>query len=428
MSRNGHYTSAAVVEGKETSVIVSFVSQDAIAGKPIDSAKANRHEWYPYGDDNLLPQKLLTLIYDNDIMPELLEKKASFMVGQGIMPAVEKLDAKGKPYLDPVIDPRFKAFALKHDLQSKLVEVAQNIAFFRNYAIEGIMTADKKALDSFQVLHFNEVRAEYKSKAGKILNYYQCADWKNAKYDADNEADGTVTKISAYDALEVPKKWVFHGKINTVGNSYYSIPNWYGLRNWLKLANQIPLWHLSGMANGYNIRWHVEIPESYFDKFGDEVEKQKAKDDIMGMLKDFLSGVDNVGKSFVSYFNVNASGQTEDGWKITPLEFDLHDEAFTKLYENSFQAITSGAGVNPSIAGVMFPGKMGAGSGAEIRNAYNIHIALNTVIPRKAIIDMMNVFKKIEGWPEDWEWAFKDFNLSTIDNTASGMSTTTTPA
>jgi hypothetical protein len=412
-----------VIGAGNSAGIVSFVSKDSVGtSKPNDSDKSERHPWYPFGENNLLPEELNRLIWDNSSKPELIRMVASFIVGKGIYPYVDEL-VDNEIIHKMVDDLRWKAFKKRHKIDKALMLCAKNLATFNNIAVEIITNGTRDRIETMQVIDFNKVRAERIGKSGRIENYYVCADWKTAKYDPDNEAAGTVVKVPAWnpDKPKATSKFIVHLKDHTVGNDYYGYPSWFGTRNWLRLSNQIALWHLAGMANGYNIRWHCEIPESYFDQFDTDEKKETAKQDLQTQMTNWLSGVDNVGKSFVSFFKVNEMGQKIDGWKVTPITFDLHDEAFTKLYEQSEASVSSGGGIDPQLAGVSFPNKMGAGSGSEKRLAYQIHTLLKTTLDRQVICELLEVFELVEGWPAEWEWAFLDYDLTTLDQLKSGM-------
>jgi hypothetical protein len=408
--------------GVDQHAIVSFISADVIGGsKPVNSEQASGNPWYPFGANNLLPQELMALIYDNPMLPELLEKKASFVVGKGIRPYMEV--ASGADIIPQIVDDtRFKMFHKVQHLDDVLGQLAHNLDSLGNASLEVILTKGKKA-GELNVLDFTEVRCEKMSQQATIDNFYICGDWRNPRWVPENQSEGTVFKVPAFDFKDptAQAKSIIHLRRYTLGNKYYGLPSWYGTRNWVRLQNQVPLWHLSGMKNGYNVRWHIQIPESYFDRWPDQAEKESKKTEITESLGKWLAGVENVGKAFHSYFQVNEQGNAMDGWKIEPLKFDLHDEAFTVLHEQCFQAVTSGSGINPSIAGIMGPGKMGAGSGSEMRLAYQVHVALNTTSDRRALLKAMEGIEKVEGWPSDWKYAFIDHDLSTLDKLKSGM-------
>jgi len=412
-----------VVGGLEEGVIVSFSTHDSVGTTPpADSGGSPSRPWYPFGTNNLLPDELNRLIWDNSTKPELIKKVAAFMVGKGFHPYIPRI-VNNEIVPELVTDSRWTEFEKRHQLPKKMMSAAKNLATFNNVAVEVVLNGTKNAIHTIKIHDFNKVRAEIIGRSGRIEAYYLCGNWKSPKYAVGNEEEGNVFRVPAWDPDNPWQhgKFIVHLKDATVGNDYYGFPSWYGTRNWLQLSNQIPLWHLAGMKNGYNVRWHIQIPESYFDRYQDDAEKERAKSALQQSMGDWLAGVENVGKSLVSFFQADETGKKVDGWQISPITFDLQDEAFTKLFEQSEASVAAGGGMDPVLAGVQFPGKMGAGSGSEKRLSYQIHILLNTTLDRQVLTEMLEAFEKIERWPPEWRYAFQDYDLTTLDQLKSGM-------
>ena len=82
-------------------------------------------------------------------------------------------------------------------------------------------------------------------------------------------------------------------------------------------------------------------------------------------------------------------------WEILPLDMKVKDftEAQIKIAERADSAITSAAGLHPSLANILVAGKLASGS--EMLYAYKLFIATETQIFQSKALKMMNLWKKL---------------------------------
>lgn len=375
---------------------------------------SDKHPWAKWGQDNLLPDRIVQLVYDNNIKPELINTTANFIVGQGIL-LTKKVLKKGKLETILVSNSEIEDWFEENDIHDYLKSQATNFCFFANTFSEIVLTYERKAASIINI-HGNDIRAEKHNKnTGKTENYYTNGDWSKAKYVAGKPKESNVEKIPSFNKLypTLHSKFIFHGKEDMPGQPYYSVPTWLGTKAWTELANEIPRWHLAGIKNGYNIRWHIKIPRSYFDQYGKDAIKMERQ--VRDEMNQWLAGVKNVGKAFVSRY---ANDPDKEGWKIEALKYDLHDEAFSKLFEQSNQANAAGHGLHTTLAGIDTQGKLSSGS--EMRLAYQIHIALKTFSPRKVLLKPLKIIQKLNGWDPTINFAIQDIDITTLDVNPTG--------
>lgn len=396
-------------------------------GKQQKGSTSTTTAWYPWGADNNLPNELVKIVFANDIKPQLLKNERNFIYGGGLaFCKKEFVDGKEvRRFIDlkteyPQVYEWYKQNKTK--VKKALKRSIYNYVYFKNYFVEFILikggpTGRGRTIKSFQVRDCNYMRAELIGDSGNIENYFHSVHFGVE----ESKAKSNNTKIPAYeeDSPTGKVKFIYHGKDDQPGQPYYPLPEYYGTINWTKLSNKIPLWHDAGIENGYNPRVHIEVNTKYFDTCKDEEEKNAKYQRLKQEIDTFMKSVDGNAKAFISKFESSLDGKEMRYVKITPLKNELSDEAYTKLYEQSTKSNIRGHDIHPTLANVSESGKLSSGS--EMRNAFNVHVALKTPMARECVLEFMEVIKEINGWPDELEFWFKDVEIVTTDNNKSGV-------
>lgn len=397
-----------------------LISQYDRGTGPVPGTGVKNGKWANWGNDNLMPDNLSKIVWDNHNKPELIATQAHFLFGAGPILYIEDI-VKGEVQKRIVRDPIIEAFFKKSKIKKYLRRQAWNYSLFGNTFSEFLFTRgrDVFSLKAFDC-HYCRAGKIPKGK-GIIENYFLSSNWKKPKLDPET---GNIKILPAYDESNPTKfsKCIYQGKEGIPGNPYYDPPRWYGTRNWTRVANKLPIFHENGIDNGYNIKYHIQIPQSYFEENFEESERANAEERLYDDMDKFLAGAENPMKAFISRYKKTYDGKPTDGWIITPLKVDLQDTAYKNQFEQSNAANTSGHGIAPSLAGIETQGKLSSGS--EMRIAYNIYMALKTPIAREVLLEPLYEIKEINGWNPDIMFGFKDVQLTTLDEKKSGMSET----
>src|SRR5690606_20920420 len=109
------------------------------------------------------------------------------------------------------------------------------------------------------------------------------------------------------------KRYVFPTYFPDPQFDYYSLAFWDGVRSngWLEISNSIPEYKRAIFKNQSSIKYHVQIPMSYWNQkypkwnTFTELERTKAVNDQLDEMDAYLTGSDNAMRTFVSFFNVN---------------------------------------------------------------------------------------------------------------------------
>lgn len=401
----------------------SFAAAERPVRKEVGKPTASRPyaKWYE-DSNNLEPLDILEVLTNSNISPGILATKVDFVIGNGLKPYIERI-VDGKKSLELVdlgADPRYadvKAFFEANDINETLRNAATDEAYFGNIFLQFLHRLDGK-IGRVEHVDATTMRAEMMT-AGRIEHYYYSPDWvKKFTYNEKDEKN-PVRRRQAYNpSADGVVESIFHSRRYMPGHPYYALPAWYGAINWIRLANEIPLWHLMGIRNGYQVKYLVEVNENYFATT-DPKERQKAKEQLRTNMDSYLAGADNSQKTV---FTTVPPAMWEKGMvRITPIGGELNDAAFTVLFQQSNQAMTSAHGIDPTLAGIETSGKLSSGS--EKRIAYMIYMILKTRSTRELLLKPIRAIAKHNGWPPELQWGFEDISLSTLDQNPTGSQT-----
>ncbi len=252
----------------------------------------------------------------------------------------------------------------------------------------------------------------------------------------DNDIIKQVRCLDPYDSLADLTTGVENGITNFIfpvnypspNKTYYQLAYWDGARlsGWLEIAAKIPALLKSLYKNAFNIKYHVEIPEQYWERrFGAEAwngmkadERTSARMTLLQEMDNFLSGAENAYKTFVSFFDIDRIKGDEVGRiKITVIDnkSTVDKDIIASSAANS--EILFAMQINPDLIGAGAPGgpySGSAGSGSNIREAWLVYLAL-LQLERDALLEPLYLIKRFNGWPDELEFRFFNTVLTTLN-------------
>jgi hypothetical protein len=186
-------------------------------------------------------------------------------------------------------------------------------------------------------------------------------------------------------------KLAWHSCLETPGRVYYAAPPWLGLfrdSGWLDVSKTVPEVVNSMMKHQVRLKYQILIPESYFTvryrdswaTMGDEA-RGELIDQLVSDIDAQLAGSHNAYQSIVTLFNYDSVTRTEMGKvEIIAIDDKVKKDEWVPSSEKSDAQIVQSLGGHPSIIGLAPEGgKMGAGSGSDKREMYNMEISSNTM-------------------------------------------------
>lgn len=392
-----------------------------------------------HGKSNNLPQERERLIQRNAYLPNLHVVQRNLLLGDAFI-AYRKIKENGVTRVEEVDFPKQLTDKFPLDYIAEINEAVTNEYVKHAQAFPQFVWRKDGSIapEGIKVHKNTEIRAERQNAdTGLIDNWYYSNSWVEKtdvlkKPVLEKISNMTLSRLRS--KMEDGKRWkqgsfIFPIQDTLHNDGYYAVPPVDGVRDAVELSNAVWLFHESNLKNGYNLRWHIEIPEDYFYDYesvekGTVTEIQAAEDatdkeqDFINKMNDFLAGADNAGKAIYTKKLIRNIEKEYPGISIKALEYDMKDDALLKLEQRAMIATLSNQGVPPILASVQLP--EGFGSGSQIRGILGMYQIVNLPFMRSKIFSWLNVLKYTEGLPSDIFYGVKDRELTTLDANPTG--------
>lgn len=387
----------SVGDSGSSSILMSS-NAGAKPSRPVqDNLLSISREIETWGADNLEPQHLLTALKSNPVLSSAMDWMVRALYNGGLEYGYEETDESGKKKFIPQSITEIDAILKASNHKRQAVMGFKGLKTTSMVFPEVILSKDRKKV---VMVNFNDSTYCRLSKANAEGRNEYChisANWEMQYGNQDNKYGITVPFLDdTYNELEALKegkayKYVLSGcNMPTLGNSYYSEPVWNSLRTskWLDYTNQIPVFKTNYLKNATHIKYAVHVPESWWEwkyKDWDTIEAKKRAELVKKehqRFDTFLRGIENAGKSLMLTFrsdpNMISGGYTK--WDIQVIDKKVIDNILGGDLLDTTQMIYQALGVHSTLLGGA-PGasNLGAGSGSDQREAYNIFMALSTI-------------------------------------------------
>lgn len=372
------------------------------------------YRWIQWGDNDLLPTEMRQKIEQVPIAGATLDKKNRMTCGNGLMYYKNADLAKAKGgVVDRHYDQRIEDFIEENRLQTEWfpAQVADYNLPYNSFS-EIILSRDKRTATGLYHIPAEHARLAKPNTRNRVeyLAYSQHFPFRTAQQDENRVAIPLYRwyeKQAFLDSLLNPKM-AWHTRFPTPGLLYYARAWWMGLfreNGWLDVSAQVPNIVSAMQKNQIALKYIIAIPESYFmlrhpnfNILPDE-ERRKIIDDKVGELNASLSGTSNVFKSIAYTFRENEiTGAAMGKIEITPVDDKTKEGTWVPDSYAADAQIVQGFGMDPSQIGLA-SGKnnMGAGSGSDKRESYNLIITLNTP-EQRIIMEPLNWIGRHNNW------------------------------
>lgn len=336
----------------------------------------------------------LIKLSENYVRPAIVEVKSKGYVKNGKKPT-EFYDYiikryKGSPtnsailntYSDMIMGNGLKPFNNNYNVEEwvKLRKVLKSkdlkaiVSDFVVFSEACFQVTENKGGDLFSITHVpkNKVLPSIEDENENINSYWYSKNWDNInKYPPE--------EIEAFSYDKNQKKSIYNIKPYSIGNSYFSDPEYLSGMTYAELEEEISNFYINHVKNGLSFGYIINIPSG-------NVMTEDEKNDIEREIKSKLTGSSNAGKFVLNFTHVSSNGTTAE-ITVTPLEVnDAHNQWEYLTKESRQQLLTAHRVTSPMLFGIK--DNTGLGNNAdELRQAKELLIE-NTIKPkRQPIID-----------------------------------------
>jgi hypothetical protein len=363
----------------------------------------NTDPWVSWGDDNLLPNRIITEIGKDEVVFRSNEFNKSTHLGLGLDYCIEKktTDGRVREYQSiPEIDDWMEA----NDAQTLMLEFIEDFESLGNIVPAMVLSKNRKEIA--RILRKKSLWSRFEKQdasSRQVKNLYYNADWENYKADytvkipclnVDFPVDDLLAKTSGFE-------FIYRRKPIAANRYYYDMANVEVLINSgsFDIRDMLKGFYKSRLKNGLGAAFHIKVTESYLKTRvkPDEIKKLETdpsfRRSILQAIKTevdtWLAGPDNGGKIVITTRfkeQLKTGYEYVDGITIDKIDTSLQLDGWLpniqQIQAQSFLAM----GVDPSTIGLS-NAKDGMNSGSEKKNAFyntqaTLHIdRLNTLAP-----------------------------------------------
>lgn len=402
--------------------------------KPYNKGLTGTTEYAIWGKNNKYPQEVVDLNAQDTTSSACLKFKISAHYGKGLHLFKNVIDAKGHEIHEPVRledYPEIQDFFFLSEIETLQQGIITDYEYWNWCVTELIPNGSKNKIHHANRIPVVNCRLGKQNENGIIDKIHVSGEFGEAK---------RVIKTTPIDILNKRKfnfanpriqdKLVYIGKMPSVDRQYYPLPHWHSNNKFLNLSLEISDWILSNINNSINIKYHIEYPQDYFEyicpqtAYKDDNDwlnaMKEEKEKLFQQIDEYLAGTSNVGKYIHTWSMRDPRDPSKEiGFKIHVIENKTNHEAYLPAFDTSAAAIANSHNAPLDLVGINLSKGM-AGSGSNIRESFNFYMQLHTEVPRQTTLEWLYIVKKINKWPEDIHFGYRNIVFQSVNENKSG--------
>ena len=400
--------------------------------------------YVPWGDDNLRPYEILKLIRKDEVMSQNQFFNILTCYSGGIK---VKDIATGKNVKSGAV---FDFFRRNRPVRFFLEQISDMKHFFFTVAVI-ILSKDGKRIVQLRHKEASYCRFETCNPDNGRIEHVFFANWEKNVNTSEIEVIPLLDPVDPLGDLDVrmgretnekgekimspDRKFAILTSFPIAGNKYYPFVPFWAIFNsgWFDIKQMIPVGKKSKFKNSLAVRWLVEINPKYKEAI---FEEEKITDPMKRMerwkkerqnIKDFMMGIENEGKVWITGYYVNPRGEEQPYVKITRVDKSKEGGDWIEDSEEASNMLCYGQGIHPSLIGAT-PGKTkGSFSGSDKRELFTMKQAME--IPFHDLMQETYFIIQEYNKVEDPAWGNVEFDipivmLTTLDKGTDAKTTT----
>lgn len=296
---------------------------------PVFNEVFQRYPWVYYGENNMMPQYLISRYQNCAIHKAVVISKKEQICGDGIVSLNNPMASIN------LINPKENVYDVFH-------KCALDLVLFGGYAINVVWSRDRESIAEIYHIDYSRLRCgKINPETDEIEKFYYSADWSNTKkfvpeeYDSFSQEEGRPSQIYYY-------------KCYTPSNSYYPHPDYSGGLAAIEIDVNIKEFHANNLKNG--------MMPSLWINMNNGIPGEEEQRLVTRALESQFSSVNNAGRPIISF-----NESKELGPEITQIQTSANDGYYQAIYDDIVRTILSSHRVSSGeLYGISTAGKLGS--------------------------------------------------------------------
>lgn len=400
--------------------------------------------YVPFGTDNQLPFDLIRLVGGDEVTAQNKLFNVLTCYGAGLQ--MNDL-ATGKPTTDPAV----RQWVRRQNMPTYMLDQITDMKYFYFTVAVIIMSRDGQKINRIVHKEACYCRLEKADKRGRINHVYY-ANWENYQeglsgveriplLDTTDPYGDLMNRMGRFDTTEGnparPKthdrKFAILLRFPTAGCQYYPTPYWSAVFRGGSYDEKrlISTGKRAKLRNTTTAKYQIEIERSYWSRIcmeeniTDPVKMQERVNLEKKKIKDFVTGVENSGKAWISGYYVDPNGHELRDIRITNIEGQKEGGDWNEDVQAASNTICYADNVHPNLVGAV-PGKSSSNnSGSDKRELFTMKQALEI-----AFHDLLLLPLNMVCWYNHWdvEPSIPMIQLTTLDEHKDAQQVTLNPS
>jgi len=329
---------------------INIISEEKLYVPQLIETTTKRDDFIKYGEDNLYPNYLLSLLEKSAIHKSIQMGKQDMTVGNGL-----KLITENLPPEQLAIVNKFLTIPNPYEsLEDISYKIAMDLIIYGAYALNIIWSKDRQTIAEIYHIDYGKLRCGKPDEDGNMPYYYYSDDWSDVKKHLPKPY-----AVFSMDERKDPNQ-IYICKEYNPSMKYYAIPQYSASIPYVEIDFEIGMYHLNNIQN--------QLSPNYILQINTGIPEEEEQDILFREIKANFTG--KHGQKFMVTFG---NGQDQAPTFI-PIQTTDSDKQFLTLTDAVLQALcTANKVVSPMLLGIKTPGQLGGRS--ELVDAYDLYYA-----------------------------------------------------
>lgn len=421
---------ALMTETADTTTVFDDLTGDEIRSRGVPGMPGLRY--VPFGADDRLPYDIMRLIGGDEVTSQNMFFNAITCYAAGV---------ELHSYRDggPVSDADIRRWQRRQRMPAWFLNQCTDMKYFFFTVTVIILSRDGTRITRMLHKEACHCRLERADAHGRIRSVFY-ADWRRGMparveriplLDETDPAGDLMRRMGREPGRDGrrrqpvrDRKFAILTRYPTVGNLYYPVPYWaavlrggsYDEKRMISAAKRAKLKNFS------SLRYQVEVHRDYWQRIIDEeriTDPREAQERVRRekqAIRDFVCGIDNADKVWISGYYVDPDGREQRDVRVVAIDRKQEGGDWGDDINISANTMCYGFNVHPNLVGAV-PGKSQTNnSGSDKRELFTMKQAMEKSF-HDLLLEPLRVVCEYNGW-DDAEPCVPMIQLTTLDKHA----------